>query len=280
MGGLLIIPIGLIIGNLITLVDTSLNPKIIAISLITLAYMAIGGLDDWLSLKNNTNKGLTAKSKIILQSLAGIIFIYFVNTKGWMDSHIALPNGLDINCGPIILLIGLFVLLAESNATNLTDGLDGLASGCGALVFMGLAIELMLRKNEIDPAMASFAMSMAGTWLGFLFHNKNPAKIFMGDAGSLAMGAALSSLALLSNSLWTLLIMGGVFLAESVSVILQVSVYKATKNIEGKGKRILRMAPLHHHYELSGQTEETIVTNFWITTGVLVLIGLIIRPTY
>ena len=170
------------------------------------------------------------------------------------------------------------MFLAESNATNLTDGLDGLASGCGALVFAGLAIQLMLRGHSGDPAMAGFCMSMAGAWLGFLIHNRNPARAFMGDTGSLAMGAALSAVALLTDSLWPLLVMGGVFLAESVSVIVQVWVFKATKGPDGQGRRIFRMAPLHHHFELGGTSERTVVPCFWLMTAALVLLGLLLRP--
>ena len=138
---------------------------------------------------------------------------------GWV-----LPLGL------LIWPLGMFVFLAESNATNLTDGLDGLAAGCGAVVFTGLGLQLMLRGNLGDPPLAAFCLAMAGCWLGFLIHNRHPAQLFMGDTGSLAMGASLSAVALLSNSLWPLLVMGGVFLAESLSVIVQVWVFKATKN--------------------------------------------------
>ena len=159
-----------------------------------------------------------------------------------------------------------------------TDGLDGLASGCGALVFTGLAVQLMLRGNNGDPALAGFCAAMAGAWLGFLMHNRNPARAFMGDTGSLAMGAALSAVALLSDSLWPLLVMGGIFLAESLSVIVQVWVFKATKGPDGQGKRVFRMAPLHHHFELGGTSERSVVPCFWLVTAGLVVLGLLLRP--
>jgi phospho-N-acetylmuramoyl-pentapeptide-transferase len=114
--------------------------------------------------------------------------------------------------------------------------------------------------------------------VGFLSQNRHPAKVFMGDTGSLAMGAALSAVALLSDSLWPLLLMGGVFLAESLSVILQVWVYKATKGADGKGRRIFRMAPLHHHFELGGLSEQGVVLSFWGASALLVLLGLVLRP--
>ena len=120
---------------------------------------------------------------------------------------------------------------------------------------------------------------MAGAWLGFLIHNCAPARVFMGDTGSLAMGTALTGIALLSDSLWPLFVMGGVFLTESVSVILQTCVFRATKKSDGLGRRLLRMAPLHHHFELRGIAEQTVVQSFWIVTISLVLIGLVLRPS-
>ena len=121
-------------------------------------------------------------------------------------------------------------------------------------------------------------MAMAGCWVGFLAHNRNPAKVFMGDTGSLAMGGALTAVALLTNSLWPLLVMGGVFLAESLSVIIQVWVFKATKGTDGVGRRVFRMSPLHHHFELGGTAEQTVVPGFWLATMGLVLLGLALRP--
>ena len=240
--------------------------------------MLIGGIDDWSSLTKHTNTGLTARGKLLLQAMAAATFLAIAAWQGWISSSIALPFGLELPLGLLIWPLGLFVVLAESNATNLTDGLDGLASGCGALVFTGLALQLMLRGDNGDPALAGFCMAMAGAWLGFLVHNRNPARAFMGDTGSLAMGAALSGVALLSNSLWPLLVMGGVFVAESLSVIIQVWVFKATKGPDGQGRRVFRMAPLHHHFELGGTDERSVVPAFWLITAGLVLLGLVLRP--
>ena len=192
--------------------------------------------------------------------------------------NIALPLGWVLPLGLLIWPLGLFVVLAESNATNLTDGLDGLAAGCGAIVSTGLGLQLMLRGQEGDPSLAAFCVAMAGCWLGFLAHNRHPARLFMGDTGSLAMGAGLAAVALLSNSLWPLLVMGGLFLAESLSVILQVGVFKATKGPDGQGRRLFRMAPLHHHYELGGLKEQQVVVRFWSASLVLVILGLILLP--
>ena len=277
MGGLLVVPVGVILGSLITR-DAVASQQLLSLAALTLAFMLIGGIDDWSSLTKHTNAGLTARGKLLLQAMAAAAFLAIAAWQGWISSSIALPFGLELPLGLLIWPLGLFVVLAESNATNLTDGLDGLASGCGALVFTGLALQLMLRGDNGDPALAGFCMTMAGAWLGFLVHNRNPARAFMGDTGSLAMGAALSGVALLSNSLWPLLVMGGVFVAESLSVIIQVWVFKATKGPDGQGRRVFRMAPLHHHFELGGTNERSVVPAFWLATAGLVLLGLVLRP--
>ncbi|MCP9775538.1 phospho-N-acetylmuramoyl-pentapeptide-transferase [Cyanobium sp. WAJ14-Wanaka] len=278
MGGLLVVPVGILVGGLINPAD----PRLLAIAAITLAYMAIGAIDDWRSLTKRTNTGLGPKGKLVLQGGAALLFLAWAAYGQWLGGagagDVALPMGWVLPLGLLIWPLGLFVFLAESNATNLTDGLDGLAAGCGAVVFTGMGLQLMLRGNQGDPSLAAFSVAMAGCWLGFLAHNRHPARLFMGDTGSLAMGASLSAVALLSNSLWPLLVMGGVFLAESLSVILQVWVFKATKGPDGQGKRLFRMAPLHHHFELGGMAEQQVVINFWLASLLLVGVGLVLLP--
>ncbi|WP_414153442.1 phospho-N-acetylmuramoyl-pentapeptide-transferase [Prochlorococcus sp. MIT 1300] len=278
MGGLIVVPAGIIIANLIHL-DVERSEKILAISFITLGYMIIGVVDDWTSMTKQKSTGLTANKKIILQTILGIIFLILVASKGLINESIAFPFGLSWNAGILIWPLALFVLIAESNATNLTDGLDGLASGCGSLVFAGIALQLTLREDTGDHHVAAFCIVMSGIWLGFLVQNKKPAKLFMGDAGSLAMGASLASTALLTNSLWALFIMGGVFLVESLSVITQVLFFKLTKRKYGIGRRLFKMAPLHHHFELIGIRENKIVHHFWLATFLLFSIALATRPT-
>ncbi len=279
MGGIFIVPTGLIIGNLIA-INSEFADKIHSLSLLILTFMFIGCFDDLRSLTLNTNTGLGARGKLTLQAIAGIFFLTWAGSQEWIQTKIYLFNGLSIDTGNWIWPLALFVLIAESNATNLTDGLDGLASSCGALVFTGLGIQLMLRDNQEYLAIAQFSIVLAGSWMGFLIHNRNPAKVFMGDTGSLAMGAALSGIALLTNSLWALFVMGGIFFAESISVIFQVWVFKLTKRLTGKGHRVFRMAPLHHHYELAGNHEQLVVQNFWLITFGLVLLGLLLRSNY
>ena len=275
MGGLLVVPVGVIIGALVAPSDARLP----AVAAITLASMAIGAVDDWRSLTKHHNTGLTPRGKLLLQAIAAVAFLAWAAFEQQMGGDIALPLGWVLPLGLLIWPLGLFVFLAESNATNLTDGLDGLAAGCGAIVFSGLGLQLMLRGHEGDPALAGFCAAMAGCWLGCLLFNRHPARGFMGDTGSLAMGAALAAVALLSNSLWPLLLMGGVFLAESLSVIVHVWVFKATKNpATGQGRRVLRMAPLHHHFELGGASEQQVVVGFWALSLILVVLGLVLLP--
>ncbi|GCE64835.1 phospho-N-acetylmuramoyl-pentapeptide-transferase [cyanobiont of Ornithocercus magnificus] len=278
MGGILIVPVGTIVGSLTSFAGHS-SAQVLGLVAVTLAAMVIGGLDDLLSLIRCTNAGLTPRGKLLLQVATAVFFLSWSSAQGWISPTISLPWNLSLDIGWLFWPFALLVFIAESNATNLTDGLDGLASGCGALVFTGLALQLILRGNGGDPAIAGFSMAMAGAWLGFLIHNCAPAKVFMGDTGSLAMGSALTGIALFSDSLWPLLVMGGVFFVESMSVILQVCVFKATKKIDGFGYRLLRMAPLHHHFELRGVCEQRVVQGFWAMTGSLVLIGLLLRPS-
>jgi phospho-N-acetylmuramoyl-pentapeptide-transferase len=278
MGGLLVVPVGVIVGGLIAPSD----PRLPAVAAITLAYLAIGAADDWRSLTKRHNTGLSPRAKLLLQAISAALFLGWAWSSqqlgGSEAGDISLPLGWVLPIGLLIWPLGLFVFLAESNATNLTDGLDGLAAGCGAIVFSGLGLQLMLRGHEGDPALAGFCAAMAGTWLGFLLFNRHPAQVFMGDTGSLAMGASLAAVSLLSDSLWPLLLMGGVFLAESLSVIVQVWVFKATKGADGIGRRVLRMAPLHHHFELGGASEQQVVVGFWAISLLLVAAGLVLLP--
>ena len=277
MGGLLVVPIGVLVGGL----SSPGDPRLLAVAAVTLAFMAIGAVDDWSSLTKGKNTGLSPRGKLLLQALVALLFLLWAGLGGWLGNNpgdVGLPFDRVLALGLLFWPLGLFVFLAESNGTNLTDGLDGLAAGCGAVVFTGMALQLMLRGHGGDPALAAFCAAMAGSWLGFLSQNRHPARVFMGDTGSLAMGGGLSAVALLSNSLWPLLVMGGVFAAESLSVVLQVLVFKATKGPGRPGRRLFRMAPLHHHIELGGVEEQGVVIRFWMASLLLVLVGLLLLP--
>lgn len=266
MGGIFFVPVAV----LLALVWTGFNPNVLAVSLLTLAYGAIGFLDDWQILLKKSNKGISARTKLALQiGFASLFCLWMAWSQPWDITTILLPLGMTIPLGAAFWLLAGFVLVAESNATNLTDGLDGLAGGTGAIALMGLGALIA----PTSPELMIFCACLSGGCLGFLAHNHNPAKVFMGDTGSLALGGALAAVGLLSHSLFALLILSGIFLVESLSVIAQVGYYKATKNSDGVGKRLFKMAPLHHHFELTGWSETTVVSRFYLIGGLLAVVG-------
>ena len=273
MGGVFFIPIGIIISNILYFNNQDYK-IILTLSLLIISFMLIGLIDDFISLKKKFNTGLTSNQKLVLQFFISLIFIIICASNDFISNNIQITNKI-INIGNFIYPLGIFVLLAESNSTNLTDGLDGLLSGCSALIFTGLAITILIENQTYAEILAPLCIVMAGCSMGFLFLNKYPAKLFMGDSGSLAIGASLGGIALISNNLWSLLIMGGVLAAESISVIIQVSIFKISKQIKGKGHKLFLMTPIHHHFELQGNKETQIVSSFWFITLLLVIINLI-----
>ena len=176
-----------------------------------------------------------------------------------------------------ILPISFLVLVGMSNSVNLTDGLDGLAAGCSGVIFCGLGTEILMKEQQELFVFSILCYSMSGICLGFLKYNGYPAKIFMGDTGSLTIGAILGSIALLTNSVFTLCIFSGIFIIESLSVMIQVGFFKITKKLFHRGKRIFLMAPLHHHFELKGVKEQKIVENFWKINILLVILGIVLK---
>ena len=273
MGGIFFIPIGIIVSNILYFNQDNYD-IILTLSFVIIFFMFIGFIDDLLSLKKKLNTGLSSNQKILLQSLISLIFILICASNNLIPQNIQIANKV-FNIGNLIYPLGIFVLLAESNSTNLTDGLDGLLSGCSVLIFTGLAISILIENPSNNSTLAPLCIAMAGACMGFLFLNKYPAKLFMGDSGSLAIGASLGGIALISNHLWSLLIMGGILAAESISVIIQVSIFKISKRVKGKGHKLFLMTPLHHHFELKGNNESLIVSSFWLITLFLVIINLI-----
>lgn len=265
MGGIFFIPTALII----TLIMAGFTNNIIAIVLLTFAYAFIGWIDDWQILRKKTNLGLTPKQKLILQISFALIFcIWLYLSQPPEITNINLPFNLVLPLNFFFWIVAVFVLVAESNATNLTDGVDGLAGGTSAIAFLGLGIIIA----HSHPDLLIFCLAMSGGCLGFLLHNRNKASVFMGDTGSLALGAGLAGVGILTQNLWALFIISLLFFLESLSVIAQVSYYKMTKNAEGKGKRLLKMAPIHHHLELSGWSETQIVGIFYLVNTALILL--------
>ncbi len=273
MGGIFFIPIGLIISNILYFNKDDYK-IILTLSFLIIFFMFIGFVDDFLSLKKEVNTGLKSNQKLILQFLISLLFICICASNNLIDQSIQIAEK-NINIGNLIYPLGIFVLLAESNSANLTDGLDGLLSGCSIIIFTGLAITILIDNPGSNFTLAPLCIVMAGSCMGFLFLNRYPAKLFMGDSGSLAIGASLGGIALISNNLLSLLIMGGILAAESISVIFQVSIFKISKQIKGKGHKLFLMTPLHHHFELKGNNEVLIVNSFWLFTLLLVIINLI-----
>ncbi len=270
MGGIFIIPVGL----MLALVWSGFNDKVVASSLLTFSFAFIGWLDDWKILRRHSNKGLSPRTKLLLQAIFASCFCGWIALTQNLPTitTINLPLHFAIPLGLLFFPLALFVFLGSSNATNLTDGLDGLAGGTGAIALFGMGL-LLFPKS---PELAIFCMCLSGSYLGFLWHNRYPARVFMGDTGSLALGGALASVAILGNLLWAFAIIGAIFIWESISVIAQVGYYKATKDETGMGKRLFRMAPFHHHLELSGWHELHVVRVFYLTGGFLIAIAILI----
>ncbi|MEL6354383.1 MAG: phospho-N-acetylmuramoyl-pentapeptide-transferase [Cyanobacteria bacterium J06627_28] len=267
MGGIFFIPAAL----LVSLLWTGFQPAAIAVTLMTLSYGAIGWLDDWQVMRRRSNKGISPKMKLMLQiGFAAAFCAWALATQSTELTSVALPLGLTLPLGFLFWPLAGFVLVAESNATNLTDGVDGLMGGAGAIALFGLAVLVA----PTHPDLMVFCAALSGGCLGFLAHNRNPAKVFMGDTGSLALGGALAAVGILSGNLFGLLVVTLLFFAETLSVILQVGYYKATKGPDGKGKRLFKMAPLHHHFELSGWSELQVVGVFYIVSALLATVAI------
>jgi len=251
--------------------------KLILLFITIFGFFITGFLDDYLSIKNKENTGLKTKEKFLLQSIISSIFIFFAYEKGFINPLITISDSLEINLNFFILPISFLVIVGMSNSVNLTDGLDGLAAGCSGIVFYGLGTEILMKEQQELIIFSILCYSMSGICLGFLKYNNYPAKIFMGDTGSLSIGAILGSIALLTNSIFTLSIFSGIFIAESLSVMIQVGFFKITKKFFNHGKRIFLMAPLHHHFELKGFKEQKIVENFWKINILLVILGIVLK---
>jgi len=254
--------------------------------IVTLAFGVIGFVDDYKKLVVGDSKGLQPASKFFWQSLAGIgaaLVLYFTAENPDVERALLVPFFKDTMI-PLSIFVYLpftyLVIVGTSNAVNLTDGLDGLAIMPAVLIGSALGVFAYAAGNVVFSSylgipyisgageMLVFCAALAGAGLGFLWFNTYPAQVFMGDIGALALGAALGLVAVVVRQELVLFIMGGVFVVETVSVIIQVASYKLT------GRRVFRMAPLHHHFELKGWAEPKVIVRFWIITVILVLIGL------
>ncbi len=256
------------------------TPDLVVAVAAMLVTGSLGLLDDIESVAHKRSLGLTPGQK--MAGLITISVVFCLAAVNWVgiDALVRFPGGLAVDLGVLTTTVELggvairipwfylafvfFLMAGLSNAVNLTDGLDGLAGGCTMVVMGGMAM-VAFRYGEIN--LAVFAASIGGACIGFLWHNCNPASIFMGDTGSLALGAALAALAVLTKTEVTSLIMGGLFVCEALSVIIQVVSFKAT------GKRVFLMSPVHHHFEKKGWAETKVVTRFWIVSAAFVAVG-------
>lgn len=283
MGGLLILA-GILLPSLLW-ADLS-NRYVQLVLAVTVWTGLIGFLDDYLKIVRKKSKGLVGRYKMIGQLAFGLglgCFLYFLPLEPGVASATELPffKGSLLQLGLIYVPLVVIVVAGTSNAVNLTDGLDGLAIGITAIVFFSFMALAYLSGNKVfseylnilylpgAQELTVYCASVVGASLGFLWFNSHPAEIFMGDTGSLSLGGALGTVAILLKKELLLVILGGVFVLEALSVILQVGSYRFFG-----GRRIFRMAPLHHHFELKGWAEPKIVVRFWILAVLLVLIGL------
>ncbi len=294
MGGVVIIlaaVVGYFAAKLITLTEPSASALLLLFLFVGMGL--VGFLDDFIKIYKQRSLGLRSKAKMAGQTVIALVFGWLALSPMLEDSHGRTPASekvsflreLDWFVLPMILAILLIWLFVAgfSNAVNLTDGLDGLAAGASVMVFGAYTLVNIWQSNQFcqeepsatcynvrDPLdLAIIAAAITGACFGFLWWNASPAKIFMGDTGSLALGSALAGFAILTRTELLLVILGGLFVLETVSVMMQVGFFKLTK-----GRRIFRMAPIHHHFEMLGWEQVTVVIRFWIITGLFVATGL------
>jgi phospho-N-acetylmuramoyl-pentapeptide-transferase len=283
MGGLLII--GSIVISTLLWARTE-NPFVWLVLFSALFLGAIGFYDDWLKVSKKNSKGISSRLKFVLQCvLAAIVTIFFLTSPRLAElaKQLYVPflkEPLIFSLGWFTFVFYLLVIVGTSNAVNLTDGLDGLATGCTATVaaaYAGLAYlagnvraaeYLQIPYVPYSGELAVVCSALLGACLGFLWWNAFPARVFMGDTGSLAIGGMLGAVAICCKQEILLIIVGGVFVVEAMSVILQVASFKIT------GRRIIKMSPIHHHFELSGWKENTVIVRFWIVSILFALLGL------
>ena len=281
MGGILIL-IGILFGTLLW-ADLS-NAYIWVLLMVATSFGLLGAIDDYLKIKHNNSRGISSKMKIIFQIILALISIFLLiqygNNEHLKNLYFPFFKNLILHLGLFFIPFSIFVIVGSSNAVNLTDGLDGLATVPVMLVALSFTLICYVTGNTVFseylqiPYIANvgetsiFCGSIVGSCLGFLWFNAPPAKIFMGDTGSLSLGGSLGAVSIIAKHEIVLAIVGGLFVLETASVIIQVISYKLT------GKRVFMMAPLHHHFEKKGWAESTVVIRFWIISIILALIGL------
>lgn len=264
MGGIFMLAASLVV----VLFNKMIDPAVLWLLFLTIGHGILGFLDDFIKAEKKRNLGLTARQKMLGQLiLAGLFCWGVVDTLG-LPFSIAIPfTQCDISIGWFYYPFVILVIVGTSNAVNLTDGLDGLASGCCIIAFSAYAVYCYM--NGVND-LGYFIIILAGSCAGFLFFNYHPAKVFMGDTGSLALGGAIAGIAVITRTELLLIFLGLIFVLEALSVIIQVASFQLT------GKRVFKMSPLHHHFELSGWSEVHVVWAFWFFEGLAACLSLIL----
>lgn len=261
MGGIIIL-LALVVT---TFIFAPNNPQALICLGVTFFYGLIGFLDDFIIVVKKRSLGLTARQKLLAQILGGLFLGTYIWFSPVVNKEILLPfTELSLDLGYLYIPFVILVMIGTSNAVNLTDGLDGLAAGTTAVALLAY---LFITTSLGNFGLAVFTAGLLGACLGFLWFNCHPAQVFMGDTGSLALGGALASIAVLTGTEVFLLIIGGLFVIETLSVIIQVISFKLT------GRRIFRMSPIHHHFELSGWKETKVVARFYLVAILFALLG-------
>ncbi|WP_156290427.1 phospho-N-acetylmuramoyl-pentapeptide-transferase [Oceanobacillus salinisoli] len=271
MGGIMIV-ISIVITSIIMVykvLGNNLSYEFWLLIFVLVGYGLLGFLDDFIKVAMKRNLGLTSKQKMLGQILIALIFYFILKGQGF-STYIHIP-GTDVqwDFGWFYAILIIVMLVGASNAVNLTDGLDGLLAGIAAIAFGAYAILALFLGGHTEVSI--FSLAVVGSLLGFLVFNAHPAKVFMGDTGSLALGGAIGAVAILTKTEILLVIIGGVFVLETLSVIIQVISFKTT------GKRVFKMSPLHHHYELLGWSEWRVVTTFWLIGLIFAVLGIYIE---
>ena len=269
MGGLIfIVPTIITVIILLLMNKIEFSENLFIILFVFIAYALLGFLDDYLSLRRRNNEGLTEIQKLFGQLVIALVFFYIFMRSGGKPTLDIHTLGLEINMGWFYGIFLLFVLVASSNAVNLTDGLDGLAGGLSVISFLAFGL-IAWNATWVSgyQDIAIFCFILIGSLLGFLVYNTHPAKVFMGDTGSLALGATLASIAIITNHEVTLIVVAGVFIIETLACIIQMV------GLMCFHRKVFLMAPLHHHFEKLGYSESDIVKGFWVVGFILSMLA-------
>lgn len=268
MGGIVFIAAS-VIAVYLTFPSYILDPTVGLITLMFVGYGLIGFIDDYLIVVKKTNLGLSAAKKYLMQSILAVLFyVLALNFVPGFSTVITIPViRTSVDIGFLYPVLVYFMFTATSNGVNLSDGLDGLATGLSMVAVAPFVIFGLMSKTY---AISVYGMAVIGALLGFMMYNYHPAKIFMGDSGSLSLGGLLAVLAIFAKQELLLLLVGGVFVVETLSVIIQVTSFKLT------GKRVFKMAPLHHHFELLGWAEQQVVISFWLGGFICGMVGIVL----